>query len=401
MSNLYDILETCLQEIENGSDLDTVLSHHAEHADELRPILEASIDAKAMAVPAPSVDLIRRNRSKVLQHAAEMRERNVQPSRRLWAVPLRRAFATLVIVAVLFSTGTSLVRASSTTLPGDNLYPVKRTWEDVQLLLTFNAQSRETLEVEHENERLEELKELFANGRSIQVDFSGLVTRQNGDLWLVSGIEVSVTAQSELPAQPISVGDGIHVVGTTQKDGTVLAQMIELLPPGMPLPVVIDDDVFEGEQENSGPPTQSNDDNSGEGSEAETPEVDEEQTPESQESLQTGQQDQPLNGVVESINGNIIVINGQALNIRFAEIKGTPSVGVSAKVEGYYDAAGIFIVTKIEFQNGGSSSGSDSVDEGSDDNNDGSNDNDGNDDNNDSNDNDNTEEDNSNSGGWR
>jgi hypothetical protein len=34
-----------------------------------------------------------------------------------------------------FVSGTGLVRAA-TTLPGDNLYPVKRTWEDVLVLLT-------------------------------------------------------------------------------------------------------------------------------------------------------------------------------------------------------------------------------------------------------------------------
>ena len=65
-------------------------------------------------------------------------------------------------------------------------------------MLTFNIQAREALEIEHENERLEELYEIFAEGRSVRVDFAGLVTRQNGDLWLVSKVPVVITAQTDL-----------------------------------------------------------------------------------------------------------------------------------------------------------------------------------------------------------
>ena len=42
------------------------------------------------------------------------------------------------------------------------------------------------------------------------------------------------------------------------------------------------------------------------------------------------------------------------MDIRSARIKGTPSVGATAKAEGYYDSGGVFIVIKIEFKNTGS-----------------------------------------------
>ena len=190
-----------------------VLFRYPEHAEELRPILEVSVNAKSIAVPEPSADVVRRNRSKVLQHAAQMREAKAPSTRRLWSVPLRRALVTLMVVGVLFVSSTGLVRAASTTLPGDNLYPVKRTWEDVNILFTFNVQTREALEVEQENERLDELKNVFAAGRSVPVDFSGLVTRQNADLWLVAGVPVAVFAQTELPTQSIVVGNAVHVLG--------------------------------------------------------------------------------------------------------------------------------------------------------------------------------------------
>jgi hypothetical protein len=45
MNKLYEVLEICLQEIEQGVDIDTVLFRYPDLADELRPILEASVNA--------------------------------------------------------------------------------------------------------------------------------------------------------------------------------------------------------------------------------------------------------------------------------------------------------------------------------------------------------------------
>ncbi len=270
MNELYDVLELCLQEIEKGTDLETVLSRYPEHAGELRPILETSVQAMQLATPGPSAEVERRGRARVLQQAAVMREAQVRPSRRLWSVPLRRALVSLAVIGVLFISSTNLVRASSTTSPGDNLYPVKRTWEDVHVLFTFNNQAREALEVEHENERLLELSDLFAKRRSAKVDFSGTLTSQNANLWLVSKIPVLISAQTQLGSQNVAVGSAIHVIGYTQADGTVLADSVELLPSGIPLPTV-NEDSSSGDPENSGSGELVGEDNSRQGSGGETP----------------------------------------------------------------------------------------------------------------------------------
>jgi hypothetical protein len=273
MNKLYEVLEVCLQEIEQGADIDTVLFRYPDFADELRPILEASAGAKNMAAAAPSTEVVRRNRAKVLQHAAQMRESKVRSSRRIWFASLRRVAVTLAVVTALFVSGTGLVRAASTTVPGDNLYPVKRTWEDVLLLFTFNLQQREALEIEHENERLHELRELFAEGRDDEdVDFAGQVTSQIGNDWVVSGIPVVVSPQTEIrdQGQGIVVGSAVRVEGHTQDNGAVLAEEIKLLPPDAKLPNLGDD---HGKKENhEGEDWQ---DNSGESSDDDKPKVEE------------------------------------------------------------------------------------------------------------------------------
>jgi len=352
MNNLYEVLEICLQDIEQGADIETVLFRYPGLADELRPILEASVSAKGLAVPAPSTEAVRRNRAKLLQHAAKLREGKVKPSSgRFWFASLRRVAVTLAVVAALFVSGTSLVRAASTTLPGDNLYPVKRTWEDVLLLFTFNVQKREALEFEHENERLEELHELFAEGRSEEVDFAGYVTRQSETEWRVSGILVVISAQTRLPDEQVVEGAAVRVKGQTQGDKIVLAERIELLSAGAKLPEGGDDEP-EIEEENNEGPNQQNEDNSGQGSEGEAPNVENANSSESESEANK----ESFEGIVNSMENDVWIVDGTSMDVSSAEIKGTPAVGGAVKVEGYTNSAGVFIVTKIEFEKSGSDS---------------------------------------------
>jgi hypothetical protein len=378
MNNLYDILETCLQEIENGAEIEAVLLRYPEYADELRPILEASLGAKKMSAPSPSADVVRKNRAKVLQRAAEMREAKVKPVVRVnWIVSLRRLASTLVILILVFVSGTSLVGAASTSLPGDNLYPVKRSWENLQLLFTFNARLRTALEVEHENERIEELRELFADGRSAEVTFNGLVTRQTDTGWLVAGIPVVISPQTDLPAQPVQVNSAVRVQGLTQTDGSVLAQTIRLLPPGEGLPDV--------EDENDGESESPNDNESRPAPVIETPAIIPSLTPAAGEI--------EFDGTLDVLNGDFWTINGVPSDVSNAEVIGTPVVGAAVTVEGFFDENGVFVVTKIKFEEdkSGSGDGSNSNDDNSGDtnNNDNGNDSQNGNDNNNGNDNDN------------
>jgi hypothetical protein len=355
MNDLYDVLELCLQEIEKGSDIETVLTRYPKYASELRPLLETSLQAMQLASPGPSPVSERRGRTKVLQHAAQIREAQAQvpSSRRFWSVPLRRTLVTLTVIGVLFISSTRLVQAASTTLPGDNLYPVKRTWEDVRVLFTLDNQAREALETEHENERLEELNDLFTEGRSARVDFAGTVMSQNGDLWEISKVPVLISAQTKLVGDRAIVGNAVRVKGYTQLGGTVMAERVDLLPAGIPLPNVGDDQNVSSGQENSEQEQQRIQGDGSDESESAAPRQETAKTPQAT----PRPHEFSRNGVVDVLNGNTLVVNGQSMNISGIMIDGTPTVGAKVKVDGYFDANGTFVVTKIEFKGSGSGNG--------------------------------------------
>ncbi len=372
MNKLYDALENCLQNLGQGQDLDSVLVRYPDLAEQLRPMLEASLRARASSGRTISSDIQRRGRARLLQHAAEMREAKRAPRRRM--IPMFSRWAiTFGVVGALFISSTGLVSASSGTLPGDQLYPVKRTWEDVRLLFIFNPQGRNILESQYEQERLNEIDDLLMKGRSASITFSGLVINQQNGQWMISGIPVSVTTSTRLPAGAVSSGVPVTVIGTTRNDGTVDAQEVQLLQPGVSLPPLepSGDNDQNGETDNENhsiqalPTTENNNLQA-------TPvpvivTMPGTPVPEPQSLSQPQQKGYEFSGVVESMQGNVWIINGQSVIADQVQIDGAVKVGSTVKFEGYYDANGRFIVTKVEVKSvdNGSTIGTSNGDSGS------------------------------------
>jgi len=186
----------------------------------------------------------------------------------------------------------------------------------------------------------------------------------------------------------------VHIHGRVQSGG-VAALQVELLPPGSKLPEVQDDEL-EVEEEKTEDVESEVEEKPGTGSIVEPTVLPAVVSSIKPPTPTVEPEDVTVDGTVASIQNNLIVINGIVMDIQFAEaIKGTPFVGAIAKVEGYYDSSGMFIVTKIEFNSTVSGSSVNNNDNGNDNttNDDNSSDDDSNDDNVNNND------DNSNSGG--
>jgi hypothetical protein len=159
------------------------------------------------------------------------------------------------------------------------------------------------------------------------------VTAQNSQDWQVSGITVMLTSSSRLPADTVSVGAPVMVIGHTNAQGLVEVDTLETLGPGASLPPL-----EPSQMEASDTEEQQNQGNAVNGN----------QQPE-----QLGNTTYDFQGVVESKNGNIWTINGQPVNVEFAENKSPVSTGVLVEFEGYYSVDGQFIATKIEVKSSG------------------------------------------------
>lgn len=231
--NLYDALELCLQALEQGADVESCLARYPALAGELRPLLETAFEARAAAPRDVPAAAMRRGRARLLRQASELREQRraaVAPhmsQARQWGRGLRLGLASLATVAFLLSGGSGLVFASSGSLPGDQLYPVKRSWEGVQLFFIFDPAARTQLENHFEAERVDEIHGLFSESRLEQVSFQGIVESQQDGFWQIAGLKILVEHETVLTGQ-ITPGSLVEVLGETE-DGLIKAEEIRLL----------------------------------------------------------------------------------------------------------------------------------------------------------------------------
>jgi len=236
---LFDALDVCLRSIELGANIDDALKHYPELSHQLRPLLITSVQARSLAQQDIPDAVIRRGRARVLRHAAQLRASGSSRYQPVFWFQRLALSMTLAFVMILSVTG--LVRASSAAVPGDHLYRIKRTWENVRLTFTFNEELRAQLEDQLEQERIEEVSLLLAQSRQEAISFSGPITEQNGNLWQVAGIPVRINASSQMPDVPVHIGDLVKVTGSTHKEGYVEALQIEIVqaatPPPSPAPI--------------------------------------------------------------------------------------------------------------------------------------------------------------------
>lgn len=214
-------LDECLARLAKGESAEACLERYPHLREELEPLLRmALVLREAYAQRTISPEALARVRTGFLAEAqrrqralAERRQRNWFH----WRLPLSfsrglaTALLTLVFLIGLLGGG-SIVSANS--LPGDPLYSVKRASEKMLLLLTFDAQQRAALEQQLENRRLEEVKKVVEQGRQVEVEFTGVVERIEGEVVFVQGIPLRWASE-----EPLAVGDEVQVLAKTQGSG--------------------------------------------------------------------------------------------------------------------------------------------------------------------------------------
>ena len=184
--DLEQILKTCLELIQTRQEtLDSVLARFPEHADEIRPLLEATswMNAQRDAL-APRPGFVAESRQRLmarLEHekAAGLTEAPPEAEPGFWDALVslfdrirlspQYVIASLLLVFLVLSTS-SVAAASQRSIPGDTLYPVKTSLERVHLALTFNEAHRAALHVDYAKRRLTEIRSLVTEKRFEYLD---------------------------------------------------------------------------------------------------------------------------------------------------------------------------------------------------------------------------------------
>ena len=151
---LASVLDQCLEALRQGEDLETVLARHPQEARELEPLLRTALEvqqALAYLRPLPGArDRVWTHLQPSLRPAPQRRRFPVLAWSRPWSV----ALASLVLA--LFLAGGSVL-ASSQSLPGQPLYPVKLATEQVQVAFTPTRVGKARLELRLAERRSQEM----------------------------------------------------------------------------------------------------------------------------------------------------------------------------------------------------------------------------------------------------
>jgi hypothetical protein len=247
------ILDDCIARLQTGASLTECLRAYPQHSAALQPLLALAAEAQTLPAPQARPPAVRLGRDRLRAAIAQQfpqRPVSSQPAARyaersLIAQLARKAFpmgfilrAVYAFVSVFILAGIFAVTAAAESLPGDQLYGVKRSWEEVSLFFAFPSDARANYEAKLALERRREVSALMAQRRTVSgVSFTAMIQAIELDEWTVSALPMRLTEQTDVQGQP-AVGDFIAILGDINK-GELLAAKIII--PTKPVPVPCSD----------------------------------------------------------------------------------------------------------------------------------------------------------------
>ena len=218
-----EIFDECLIQLQDGIPLEKVLSSYPAQEAELRPLLETA-RRLSKAAEAPPMHIQQRSRAGFLDKAARLSFRKKVS---FWQrTSLRLAGAVVLALVLVFSGIWGVTQTSASSLPGDSLYPVKRSVENMRLHFAPNDSTRQNLEHEFDQRRNSEVQELIKDKRSAPVTFSGKVERSSSGGWTVNGVPVEIPDDDQ---NELSQGHEVEIEGVSKEDGRVWATVVQVI----------------------------------------------------------------------------------------------------------------------------------------------------------------------------
>ena len=136
-----ETLDVCLDHIvRDGWTVERCLEAYPEHSSRLEPLLRAGRSVSESTSVEPRADYKQALKQQI-QASIHARAAESERSRPFWTLHRGWALVAVALLVVLVG-GAGTVTASSNTLPGDVLYPVKTAAERVQGFFTFGDEAR-------------------------------------------------------------------------------------------------------------------------------------------------------------------------------------------------------------------------------------------------------------------
>ena len=218
--NFDDILDICLDRIMvKGDTIEQCLGSYPEQAADLEPLLRAALSAvKASSHIEPRPEFQRLAKHRLLSAIGEKGKKRAEHRMPLWGWQRRWAVA-LVAVLVLILIGAGTVTASTSSLPGDTLYPVKTATEKVQGFFTLDSEAKANFHMKLAQRRLDELELLVKRNRDIPQSLLGVMnTETDGAIEILSRIK-------QVRKESID-----RLMGLTSNQKKVLVELREKVP---------------------------------------------------------------------------------------------------------------------------------------------------------------------------
>lgn len=216
--NKETLFDHAVQRLISGEALSEIIK---DLPDEMKDLLRVA--AEIQAIPEQtSLNLQKQaaHKHKFLAQAVEQKT-NSPFSIFLNLVP-RLAILFLVIGISLTLTGL----ASAQSIPGDVLYGVKRTFEQVQLNLTNDSAEKVQLEEVFDARRVREVQKMFASQRRDTVQFAGWLEISVKGRASVEELHLILPSDSTIPLHQLG-SSYVEVEGVLQPDG-ILVKTLQL-----------------------------------------------------------------------------------------------------------------------------------------------------------------------------
>lgn len=189
------ILDECLERLRQGDSVEQCLVRYPEQAVDLEPLLRVAMASRNAALSvAPRPEFKARARQEIQSRLGD-KGRAIEPKK---ASPMgwipRWAVMVASVVLIFLIAGTGTVAASTGSMPGDTLYPLKLATERVRLGLARGDISKARVNVRLADRRVKEIVYLAEKGDSRRLE--KVLSRLEGNM---EAVERVIGANADRP----------------------------------------------------------------------------------------------------------------------------------------------------------------------------------------------------------